>query len=115
MNLMTLTRKWASWKKYFKKSKKIDFDTIRRGVYCQNCFDESRFTKECKLLMKFCRICKASGHNKDQCPSKVVSGSCPSRKIILVHVVQTKMLGAQEQKQLPIYNAPNNQNQYNDQ
>jgi len=84
-------------------------------VYCQNCFYEGRFTKECKLLMKFYRICKANNHNIDQCPSKVVNGSCPLKKIIPIHVIQTKMLGAQEQKQLPIYNALNNQNQYNDQ
>jgi hypothetical protein len=65
--------------------------------------------------MKFYRICKANDHNIHQCQSKVVNGSCPSREIILVHVVQIEMLRAQEQKQLPIYNAPNNQNQYNDQ
>jgi len=37
--------------------------------------------------MKFCRICKVSDHNIDQRPSKVVSGSCPSREIIPVCVV----------------------------
>jgi hypothetical protein len=63
-------------------------------VYCQNYFNEGHFTKECKLLMKFYRICRASDHNTNQCPSKVVSGSCPSRENIPVHVVQIKMLGA---------------------
>jgi hypothetical protein len=38
-------------KKTKRKSKKIDFDIIRRGVYCQNYFNESHFTKECKLLI----------------------------------------------------------------
>jgi hypothetical protein len=59
--------------------------------------------------MEFSKICKASDHNIDQCPSKIVSGSCPSRKIIRIHVVQTNVTKAQEQKKLPIYNAPNNQ------
>jgi hypothetical protein len=56
-------------------------------MYCQNCFNKGHFTKECKLLIKLCRICKASDHNIDQRPNKVVSGSCPLREIILVHVV----------------------------
>jgi hypothetical protein len=65
-------------------------------MYCQNRFNKGHFTKECKLLIKFCRICKASDHNTNQCPSKVVSGSCPLREIILVHVVQTNVSKAQE-------------------
>jgi hypothetical protein len=36
---------------------------IKEGVYCQNCFNEGHFTKEWKLLMKICRICKANDHN----------------------------------------------------
>jgi hypothetical protein len=48
--------------------------------------------------MKFCRICKASDHIIDQCPSKVVSGSCPSKEIIPLQVIQIKELGEQEQK-----------------
>jgi len=48
--------------------------------------------------MKLCRICKANDHNVDQCPSKVVSGNCPLKEIILVHVIQTEVLSAQEQK-----------------
>jgi len=40
-------------KKIKKESKKVNIDTIREGVYCQNCFNEGHFTKECKLLMKF--------------------------------------------------------------
>jgi len=85
-------------KKIKKKSKKVDFDTIRRRVYCQNCFNESHFTKEYKLLIKFYKICKTRDHNTDQYPSKVVSGSCPSKDIILVHVVQIEMPRAQKQK-----------------
>jgi hypothetical protein len=60
--------------------------------------------------MKLCRISKANDHNTDQYPNKVVNGNCPSREIIPVHVVQIKVPTTQEQKQLPIYNAPNNQN-----
>ncbi len=37
-----------------KKFKKVNINTIREGVYCQNYFNEGCFTKECKLLMKFC-------------------------------------------------------------
>ncbi len=36
-----------------KKSKKMNIDTIKEGVYCQNSFNEGHFMKECKLLMKF--------------------------------------------------------------
>jgi hypothetical protein len=32
----------------------VNFDIVRKGVYCQNCFNEGHFTKECKWLMKFC-------------------------------------------------------------
>ncbi len=45
-------------KKIKKKSKKVDFDTIRRGVCCQNCFNESHFTKEYKLLIKFYKFAR---------------------------------------------------------
>jgi ketol-acid reductoisomerase len=83
-------------KKTKKKSKKVNIDIIKEGVYCQNCFNESHFTKECKLLMKLCRIYKANDHNMDQCPSKVVNGSCPSREIVLVHVIQVEIPIVQE-------------------
>jgi hypothetical protein len=62
--------------------------------------------------MKFCQICKSNDHNTDHCPSKVISGSCPSREIVPVHVVQVEVPVVQEQKQLQNYNVPNNQNQY---
>jgi len=70
-----------------KKSKKMNIDIIREGVYYQNCFNEGHFTKECKLLMKFCRICKASDHYMDKCLSKAMSGSSPSREIMPMHVI----------------------------
>jgi hypothetical protein len=82
-------------------------------VYCQNYFNDDHFTKECKLLMKFCWICKANDHNINQCPNKAMSGSCPEREIVPVHVVQEEILIVQEQKQLSNYNVPNDQNQYN--
>jgi hypothetical protein len=31
------------------KSKKIDFDIVKKELYCQNYFNEGHFTKECKL------------------------------------------------------------------
>ncbi len=76
----------------------MNIDTIREGVYCQNCFNEGHFTKECKLLMKFCQICKANDHNTNKCLSKAMSGSCPSREIIPMHVVQAKIPIVQEKK-----------------
>jgi hypothetical protein len=42
-----------------------------------------------------------------------MSGSCPEREIVPVHVVQEEILIVQEQKQLSNYNVPNDQNQYN--
>jgi len=83
-------------KKTRNKPKKVNIETIKEGVYFQNCFNEGHFTKECKLLMKLCQIYKANDHNMDQCPSKVVNGSCPSRKIIPVHVVQVEIPIVQE-------------------
>jgi hypothetical protein len=56
-------------------------------VYCQNYCSEGHLTKECKLLNKFCWICKHNDHNIDQCPNKAMSRRCPSREIVLVHVV----------------------------
>jgi hypothetical protein len=41
-------------KKTKKKFNKVNIDTMREGVYYQNYFNEGHFTKECKLLMKFC-------------------------------------------------------------
>ncbi len=61
-------------------------------------FIEGHFTKECKLLMKIYQICKASDHYMDQCPSKTMSGNCPSKKIVAVHVVQAKIPIVQEPK-----------------
>jgi hypothetical protein len=74
-------------KKNKKKAKKVNFNIVRKGVYCQNCFNEGHFTQKCKLLVNFFWICKKKDHNTDQCPSKVMSGSCPSRKNIPIHVI----------------------------
>ncbi len=76
----------------------MNIDTIREGVYCQNCFNEGHFTKECKLLMKFYQIYKASDHYTYQCPSKEMSGNCPSREIVEVNVIQAKIPIVQEPK-----------------
>jgi hypothetical protein len=99
-------------RKIKKKSKKMNFDTYRKGVYCQNCYNESHYTKECKLLMKFCQTCK-SNDNKiliKCCSSKAISGSCLSREIVPTHVVQIEVPVIQEQKQIQNYNVPNDQN-----
>ncbi len=76
----------------------MNIDTIKEGVYCQNCFNESHFTKECKLLMKFYSIYKVNDHKMDKCPSEAVSGSCPSREIVPLHVIQSEIPIVQEQK-----------------
>ncbi len=60
-----------------KKETKDHFETIRRGVYCQNCYNEGHLTKECKLLNKFCQICKQNDHNINRCPNKAMSRRCP--------------------------------------
>jgi hypothetical protein len=46
--------KWRPKKKEIKDYSK----TIRRGMYCQNYYNEGHLTKECKLLKFFCQICK---------------------------------------------------------
>jgi hypothetical protein len=48
-----------------KKETKDHSETIRRGVYYQNRYNEGHLTKECKLLNKFCQICKHNDHNTD--------------------------------------------------
>jgi hypothetical protein len=40
------------------KETKYHFETYRKGVYCQNCYNERHFTKECKLLKIFIRFVK---------------------------------------------------------
>ncbi len=72
--------------------------------------------KKCKLLNNFFYICKQNDHNIDKCLRRLVSRRCPSREIILVHVVQVETSVVQEQEQLWEYNTPNNQfgnRQYN--
>jgi hypothetical protein len=49
----------------------------------------------------------------DQCPSKTMSGNCPSKEIVPVHVIKAKIPIVQEQKQLSNYSVPNDHNQYN--
>lgn len=81
-----------------RKGAKVWFDAYRRGVYCQNYYNKGHFTKECKLLIKKFQICKSDNHNTDQCPNKSVGGSCPTREIVPVHVVQVETLLIQKNK-----------------
>jgi hypothetical protein len=69
-----------------KKEIKDHFETYRKGLYCQNCYNERHFTKEC-VIEKFYKICKKNDHNTYQCPNKVVDGKYPSREIVPMHVV----------------------------
>ncbi len=69
-------------------------------MYCQNCYNEGPLTKECKLLNKFCQLCKQNDYNVDECPNKVMFGRCPLREIVPVHVVQVETLVMQKEKQL---------------
>jgi hypothetical protein len=71
-------------------------ETYRRGIYYQNYCNIGHLTKECKLLNKFCQICKENDHNTDQCPSKAMTRRCPSKEIVTVHVVQAKTLVVQQ-------------------
>jgi hypothetical protein len=72
--------------------------------YHQNVYDNDEFDDfddedehhEKKTKIFFYKICKTSDHNTDQCPSKVMSRSCPLKEIIPIHVVQIKMSGAQD-------------------
>jgi hypothetical protein len=102
---------------YLKKKKRKDhFETYRISVYCLNCYNEGHFTKECKLFLKICQICKHNDHNTYQCPNEVMVTRCPSRKIVPMHVVQEETPIVQKHKQLHEYNTPNNQfgnQQYN--
>ncbi len=50
-------------------------------------------------MIKFCQICKSDNHNIDQCLSKSMGARCPSRKIVLVHVVQAKTPVIQKNEQ----------------
>ncbi len=97
-----------------RKGAKVWFDTYRRGVYYQNCYNEGHFTKECKLLIKFCQICKSDNHNINQRPNKLVGGRCPTRKIVLVHVVQVEAPILQKNKQQK-YEISNNEKGYGNQ
>jgi len=54
-------------------------------------FDNENEHHEKKTKEKFYKIYKTSDHNIDQCPSKVMSGSCPLKEIIPIHVVQTEV------------------------
>jgi hypothetical protein len=75
-----------------RKGGNIQFHIYKKCVYCQICYNKGHFTKECKLLIKFCQICKSDNHNIDQCHKKSMSGRCPTREIVLVHVVQVEAL-----------------------
>jgi hypothetical protein len=88
-----------------KKDIKVQFDTIRKGVYRHNCYNEGQFTKECNLLNKFCQICKSNEHNTNHCPNKIVSGRCPSREIFPIYIMQVKVPVIQKQQQQS-YEAP---------
>ncbi len=39
-------------------------------------------------MIKRIQICKSDNHNFGQCPSKLVGGRCPTKEIMLMHVVQ---------------------------
>jgi hypothetical protein len=54
-------------------------------------FDNENEHHEKKTKEKFYKICKTSDHNIDQCPSKAMSGSCPLKEIIPIHVVQIEV------------------------
>jgi hypothetical protein len=58
-------------RKIKKKLKKVNLGTYKKkSVLPKLLFNECHFTKECKLSIKFCQICKVSDHNTYHCPSK---------------------------------------------
>jgi hypothetical protein len=75
--------------------------------YC----NEGHFTKECKLLDKFCRIHKSNEHNTNHCPSNIANGRCPSREIVQIHVMQAEVPIIQKQQQQN-YETPPQHNQF---
>jgi hypothetical protein len=79
---------------------KDHFETYRRGVYYQKIYNKGHLTKECKLLNKFCQICKHNDHNIDQCPNKAMARRCLLKEIVPMHAVQAKALVVQQHKQL---------------
>jgi len=57
--------------------RKMKFETYQRGIYCQNCYNEGHYSKECKLLQKLRHICKCNDHHSHHCPSMSRNGRCP--------------------------------------
>jgi len=43
--------------------RKMKFETYKKGIYYQNCYNEGHYSKECKLLQKLCHICKCNDHH----------------------------------------------------
>jgi hypothetical protein len=76
-----LPMKWKNMARYHQNV----FDSYDSDEYDD--FDDEDEHHEKKTKKKFCRICKTSPHNTYQCPSKAMSGSCPLKKIIPIHVI----------------------------
>jgi len=76
-----LPMKWKNMARYHQNV----FDSYDSDEYDD--FDNEDEHHEKKTKKKFYRICKTSAHNTYQCPSKAMSGSCPLKKIIPIHVV----------------------------
>ncbi len=96
--------------KHFKpkrKETKVWFETYRRGVYCQNCYNEGHYAFDNFLY-------KRNNHNIEQCLSKLMGGRCPTIKIVLLHGVQVEALVIQKDKQQN-YEIFNNEKKYGNQ
>jgi hypothetical protein len=89
-----------------KKDIKVQFNTIKKGFYCHNCYNEGHFTTNCKLLDKCCQICKSNERNTNQCPTKTINGRCPSREIVPIHIVQAKSALVIQDQHQQSYEAP---------
>jgi hypothetical protein len=111
MNLMSQMMNNLNQKK---KEQKFGLTHIEEVYIVKTIITKDIFTKECKLLIKFCQICESDNHNNDQCFSKLAGGKSPTRKIVLMHVVQAETLVIQENKQQN-YEMSNNEKGYGNQ
>jgi hypothetical protein len=63
------------------KINKISLLNYYKKCVLSKCYNEKHLIKKCKLLNKYCQICKHNDHNTNQCPSKIVFRRCPWRKL----------------------------------
>jgi hypothetical protein len=68
-----------------RKGGNVRFDIYKKCVYCQICYNEGHFTKECKLLIKFCQICKGINN-------KIMKYLITKRDMEISHIIQGQII-----------------------